>query len=150
VLSYQPTTNLAQLCASLADALDSSGKVTTGPIGQDQLAATSFSLTAPGSYLSVLGCLSFVATDVAGSALTAFVAELPLGADDDLDLDTRLDAAALAAAAGAIDGQVAVADASRVILLSPQPSFDEELDVVIDAHEFEDIARAALLEPTAR
>jgi hypothetical protein len=150
VLSFRPTTNLAQLCASLADALDASGKVTTGPIGQDQLAATSFSQFAPGSYLPVLGCLSFVSFDVAGSALTAFVAELPTTAEEDLDLDTRLDATALAAAASEIDGQVAVAEASRVILLSPQPSFDADIDVVIDAHEFEDIARAALLEPTGR
>jgi hypothetical protein len=149
VLTYQPTTNLAQLCASVADALDTSGKVATGPIGQDQLSATSFSQTTPGSYLDVLGCLSFVATDVAGSALTVFVAELPMATEDDLDLDTRLDASALAAAAREIDGQVAVADASRVILLSPQPSFDEEIDVEMDAHEFEDLARAALLEPTA-
>jgi hypothetical protein len=150
VLSFQPTTNLAQLCASLADALDSSGKVTTGPIGQDQLSATSFSQTTPGSYLKVLGCLSFVATDIAGSALTAFVAELPLAGEDDLDLDTRLDAPALALAASEIDDQVAVADPSRVILLSPQPSFDDEIDVVMDARQFEDMARAALLEPTAR
>jgi hypothetical protein len=150
VLTFRPTTNLAQLCASLADALDSSRKVTSGPIGQDQLAATSFSQTAPGSYLHVLGCLSFVALDVAGSALTVFVAELPVTVEDDLDLDTPLDATALAAAASAIDGQIAVADGSRVILLSPQPSFDDEIDVVIDTHEFEDIARAALLEPTAR
>lgn len=150
VLTYRPTTNLAQLCASLADALDASGKVATGPIGQDQLAATSFSQTAPGSYLPVLGCLSFVASDVAGSALTAFVAELPPATEDDLNLDTRLDATALAAAASGIDDQVAVADGSRVILLSPQPSFDEELDLVMNAHEFEDVARAALLEPTAR
>jgi hypothetical protein len=150
VLSFRPTTNLAQLCASLADALDASAKVTTGPIGQDQLAATSFSQFAPGSYLPVLGCLSFVSFDVAGSALTAFVAELPTTTDDDLDLDSRLDAAALATAASEIDGQVAVAQGSRLILLSPQPSFDDDIDVVIDAHEFEDIARAALLEPTAR
>jgi hypothetical protein len=150
VLSFRPTTNLAQLCASLADALDSSGRVTTGPIGQDQLAATSFSQTARGSYLPVLGCLSFVASDVAGSALTAFVAELPITAEDGLDIDSPLDATALAAAANEIDGQVAVAAASRVILLSPQPSFDDEIDVAIDAHEFEDIARTALLEPTAR
>jgi hypothetical protein len=150
VLSFRPTTNVAQLCASLADALDASGKVTTGPIGQDQLAATSFSQFAPGSYLPVLGCLSFVSCDVAGSALTAFVAELPTVKDDDAEPDTQLDAAALAAAASEIDGQVAVADASRVILLSPQPSFDPDIDVVIDAREFEDIARAALLEPTAR
>src|SRR3984957_18385064 len=123
ILSYQPTTNLAQLCVSLADSLDASGAVTTGPIGQDQLSATSFSQTTPGSYLPVLGCLSFVATDVAGSALTAFVAELPSIAEDDADRDTHLDAADLAAAACEIDGQVAVADTLRVILLSPQPSF---------------------------
>jgi hypothetical protein len=150
ILTYEPTTNLAQLCASLADALDSSEKVTTGPIGQDQLAATSFSLTAAGSYLPTLGCLSFVAHDVAGSALTVFVAELPLETDDDLDDRDHYDAADLAAAANETDGQAAVADASRVILLSPQPSFDDEIDVVMDAHEFEDFARAALLEPTAR
>ncbi|MGH3734001.1 MAG: hypothetical protein ACRDVC_11645 [Acidimicrobiales bacterium] len=139
-VAFQPTTNLAQLCASLADAFDSSGEVTTGPIGQDQLAATSFSRTASGSYLPTLGCLSFVARDVAGSSLTVFVAELTSDEDP----------TALAAAATETDDQVAVADASRVILLSPQPSFDEELDVPIDAHEFEDFARAALLEPSAR
>jgi len=150
VLTYRPTTNLAQLCASLADALDASGEVTTGPIGQDQLSATSFSQTTPGSYLPVLGCLSFVATDVASSALTAFVAELPSAAEDDEDPDIHFDATALATAASEIDGQVAVADASRVILLSPQPSFDEEIDVEIDVHAFEDVARTALLEPTAR
>jgi len=150
VLSFRPTTNLAQLSASLADALDASGKVTTGPIGQDQLAATSFSQTTPGSYLPVLGCLSFVASDVAGSALTVFVAELPQNPEDDLDLNRPVDAIELAAAASEIDGQVAVADGSRVILLSPQPSFDEEMDVVMDAHEFEDMAHAAMLEPTAR
>lgn len=149
-LTFQPATNLAQLCSSLADALDASGKLTTGPIAQDQLAATSFSQTASGSYLPTLGCLSFVAWDIAGAALTVFVAELPTETDDDLDSAVRVDAAALAAAATETDGQVAVADASRVILLSPQPSFDDELDVVMDAHEFEDFARAALLEPTAR
>jgi hypothetical protein len=94
--------------------------------------------------------LSFVARDVAGAALTVFVAELPAETDDDLDSGVHFDAAALATAASETDGQVAVADASRVILLSPQPSFDDELDVVMDAHEFEDFARAALLEPTAR
>ncbi len=36
-VSYAPTTNLAQLCVSLADALEASKKVTVGPIGQDQL-----------------------------------------------------------------------------------------------------------------
>ena len=145
---FAPTTNLAQLCASLADALDASGAVVTGPIGQDQLAATSFSLTTAGSYVPTLGCLSFVAHDVAGSALTAFVAELP--EDEEVSRDDDRYADTLAAAARQSDGQVAVADRSRLIVLSPQPSFDEELDVVIDAREFEDFARAALLEPTAR
>lgn len=148
IVPFDPTTNLAQLCASLADALDASGEVVTGPIGQDQLAATSFSLTTSGSYVPTRGCLSFVAQDVAGSSLTAFVAELP--GDEDVKDDDDTYASTLAAAASATDAQVAVADASRLILFSPQPSFDEELDVVIDAHEFEDFARAALLEPTAR
>ena len=81
-VAYEPTTNLAQLCASLADALDSSKKVVIGPIGQDQLAATLFSQTDAGVLLATAGCLSFVAEDVTGSSLTAFVAELPGDEDD--------------------------------------------------------------------
>jgi hypothetical protein len=134
-IDYQPTTNLAQLATSLADALDASGKVVTGPIGQDQLAASSFGQTASGSYLSVAGCLSFVADHAVGS-LTAFVAEL-----DDAD--------SFAEAANATDEQFAASDGLRLILLSPQPSFDEEYDTMIDAHEFGDFAHAALLEPTS-
>src|SRR6202012_4352283 len=79
-VEFAPTTNLVQLAASLADALDASGSIVTGPIGQDQLAAASFGQTASGSYLSVAGCLSFVAENAVGS-FTVFVAEVVEGAD---------------------------------------------------------------------
>ncbi len=138
IIDYEPTTNLAQLAASLADALDASGKVVTGPIGQDQLAASSFGQTASGSYLPVAGCLSFVADHAVGS-FTAFVAEL----GDDADAEE------FAEAANKTDDQFAAADGVRLIVLSPQPSFDEEYDTMIDARDFGDFAHAALLEPTA-
>ncbi|HTT59243.1 MAG TPA: hypothetical protein VMF33_04280 [Acidimicrobiales bacterium] len=138
-VAYEPKTNLAQLCVSLADAMDSSKKVTVGPIGQDQLAAILFSQTTPGSYVATTGCLSFVAEDVTGSALTALVAELP--GDED--------PATLAVDAQGFERQVAQAEGSRLIVLSPQPSFGD-LDVVIDVAEFKDFVSAALLEPTAR
>ncbi|MGC2486009.1 MAG: hypothetical protein WA359_07190 [Acidimicrobiales bacterium] len=137
-VAYEPTTNLAQLSVSLADALDASTKVTVGPIGQDQLAAMMFAQTTPGSYVATTGCLSFVAEDVTGSSLTALVAEL---ASDE-------DPAALARDARDVEGQVAESQGSRLIVLSPQPSFSE-LDVVIDVAEFKDFVSAALLEPTA-
>ncbi len=138
-VSYAPSTNLAQLCVSLADALEASKKVTVGPIGQDQLAAMLFSQTTPGSYVATTGCLSFVAEDVAGSSLTALVAELTSDEDP----------AALALDAQGFENQVAESQGSRLIVLSPQPSFNE-LDVMIDAAEFKDFVSAALLEPTAR
>lgn len=135
---YAPTTNLAQLTSSLADALDASGKVVTGPIGHDQLAASLFGQTTSGSYISAAGCLSFVAESAFGS-FSAFVAELL----DDADVDE------LTEGANETDEQFAVADERRLIVLSPQPSFDEEYDVTIDAHDFGDFVHAALLEPTA-
>ncbi|MGA7835294.1 MAG: hypothetical protein WCA31_08820 [Acidimicrobiales bacterium] len=137
-LDYRPTTNLAELAASLADALDASGTVVTGPIGQDQLVASSFGQTASGSYLSVAGCLSFVADHAIGS-FTAFVAEL----GDDADADEIVEAAM------EIDEQFAATDGLRLVVLSPQPSFDDEYDTMIDARAFGDFVRAALLEPTS-
>ncbi|HEY5121755.1 MAG TPA: hypothetical protein VII84_09300, partial [Acidimicrobiales bacterium] len=140
-ISYRPTTNLAQLTVSLADALDASGKVITTPVSQDQLAATSFSLTAAGSYLPTTGCLSFVADGVdVGSSFTVFVAELP----EDTDV------AALAHAATDTNDQAAFYDGCRLIVLSPQPSFDELVDIVIDFHDFEELAHSALRDPAAR
>lgn len=138
-VDYRPATNLAQLAASLADALDASGSMLTGSIGQDQLAAVTVGQTASGSYLPVAGCLSFVAEDALGS-LSVFVAEVSEGVDAD----------AIAEDANEIDGQFAAADGRRLIVLSPQPSFDEQYDTMIDANDFADFVHAALLEPTAR
>jgi hypothetical protein len=138
VVEFAPATNLVQLAASLADALDASGSIVTGPIGQDQLAAASFGQTASGSYLSVAGCLSFVAENAVGS-FTVFVAELVEGADAD----------ELARGANDTDDQLAATDGRRLIVLSPQPSFDDEYEAMIDVHDYEDFVQTALLEPTA-
>jgi hypothetical protein len=140
-VGYSPKTNLAQLTVNLADALDASGRVVTNPISQDQLAATSFSLTSSGSYLPTAGCLSFTADGAdSGPSFTAFVAELP----DDADV------AALAEAAADTNDQAAFCEGRRLIMLSPQPSFDENVDVVIDFQEYTDLARSALLDPATR
>jgi hypothetical protein len=133
-----PTTNLAQLAASLADALDASSTVVTGPIGQDQLAASSFGQTTSGSYLPVAGCLSFVAENAVGS-FSVLVAEL----FDEMDVDE------LAAGANETNEQFGASDGRRLIVLSPQPSFDDDYDVMIDVRDYEDFVQTALLEPTA-
>jgi hypothetical protein len=138
VINFSPTTNIAQLAVSLADAFDASGKVTTGPIGQDQIAASSVGQTASGSYIPVTGCLSFVADNSAGS-FTVYVAELPEDAD----------VTELTEGANATHEQFGASDGRRLIVLSPQPSFDEDDDLVIDAHDYRDFVQAALLEPTA-
>jgi hypothetical protein len=140
-IEYCPTTNLAQLTVSLADSLDASGRVVTNPVSQDQLAATSFSLTTSGSYLPTSGCLSFTADVVdSGPSFTVFVAELP----NDVDVD------ALVQSAAATNEQAAFCEGSRIIMLSPQPSFDENVDVVIDFDQYADLARSALNDPSAR
>lgn len=136
-IEFAPTTNLAQLAASLADAFDASGKLVAGPIGQDQLAASSFGQTAAGSYIPVAGCLSFVVDEAVGS-FTVFVA----GLTEDTDGQE------LAEHANGTDEQFAASDGLRLILLSPQPSFDDDYDAMIDVHNFSDFVQTALLEPT--
>jgi hypothetical protein len=144
---FQPTTNLVQLAVTLADALDATKKVVTGAIGQDQLAASLFSLTVPGSYLATAGCLSFVADEEsAGASFTAFVAELKDGHDDE---DKREDASALVSAAIEVDGQSAVYDQQRLILLTPQPQFDDDDVRTVDLHEYDDLARSVLHDPSS-
>jgi hypothetical protein len=141
-IDYYPSSNLAQLTVSVADALDTSGTVLTNPITQDQLAATLFSLSASGSYLQVAGCLSFVADEVDGSgSFTVFVAELSEGTDVEMLVQSAIDT----------DDQAAICDGQRLIVFSPQPSFDENDDeVVLDLSPCVDIARAALLDPATR
>jgi hypothetical protein len=139
-VEYHPTTNLAQLAVSLADALDATHSVATGPIGQDQLAATSFSLIVSGSYLPTVGCLGFVADGEGGEgSFSVFVAELT----DDADVE------ALGTAANRAAGQAAVFDSNRLILFCAQPTFDEEPhdEVEVDFHDVEELARNALLDP---
>jgi hypothetical protein len=81
--------------------------------------------------------LSFIADGVGGSAsFTVFVAELP----EDADIAT------LATAGANTNDQAAAYDTRRLILLSPQPNFDEDVDVVIDFCDFEDLAHSALLD----
>jgi hypothetical protein len=137
-IEFAPSTNLAQLAASLADALDASSTVVTGPIGQDQLAASSFGQTTSGSYLPVAGCLSFVAENAVGS-FSVLVAEL----FEEMDVDE------LAEGANQVNDQFGASDGRRLIVLSPQPSFDDDYDAMIDVHDYEDFVQTALLEPTA-
>ena len=137
VVEYDPTTNLAQLTVSIADALDATTRVRTGPIGQDQLAAPSFGRSVAGSYLACPGCLSFVGELEHGAPFTVFVAEL---FDDE-------DAASLASSANELQGQLANFDQLRLVLLSAQPSFDDGDEPEVDLEEFDGLVRAALLEP---
>jgi hypothetical protein len=141
-IDYEPTTNLAQLTVNIADALDASGKVLTNPITQDQLAATLFSLTASGSYLSTAGCLSFVADEIdAGRSFTVFVAELTEDTDVDSLVQSAIDT----------DDQGAIGDGQRLVVLSPQPSFsDDEAEDTLDLSAFVDMAHSALLDPATR
>jgi len=135
---YQPATNLAQLAVTLADAFDATHVVTTGPIGQDQLAASSFAMAVPGSYIATSGCLSFVADESDGTSFTAFVAEL---LDDD--------APALASSAIDTDGQSALFDQRRLIVLTPQPNFEENDAPAINLHQYDDLVRSALRDPSS-
>ncbi len=136
-VEFDPTTNLAQLAVTVADALDATTRVRTGPIGQDQLAAPSFGRSVSGSYLACAGCLSFVGELERGAPFTVFVAEL---FDDE-------DAASLVMSANELEGQLANSDQRRLVLLSAQPSFDENDDAEVDVEEFDGLVRSALFEP---
>ena len=124
LIRYQPTTNLAQLAATLADAFDATDTVETGPLAQDQLAGSLFSMTVPGSYVETAGCLSFYAAVADGTSFTAFVAEMP--ADTDMD-EFQTDEP--------VDDQALVVHDERLVLLLAQPTFnDEEIEVDLDEH----------------
>lgn len=140
-VTYRPVANLAQLAVTVADALDASTQFQTGPLGQDQLAASMFALTVSGSYLPSAGCISFVAESTEGThAFTVFVAELV----EDTDVTS------LAVAANGLDGQAAVANARLLIVMTLQPRFDEngDGDGDFDFSDVEDITHSALLDTT--
>jgi hypothetical protein len=139
VVEYRPTTNLAQLAATLADALDATNEVRTGPIVHAELAATFFSLVVPGSHVPTTGCLSFYVDATEGvESFTAFVAELPEEAD----------AASLASGATS-DGQACVHDDHRIILFTTPPSFDADKVVDVDLGRFADLSRHTLSDTAA-
>jgi hypothetical protein len=132
-VGYEPATNLAQVATTLADALDATGDVVTGPLGPDQLAASPFGLTLHGSYVATTGCLSFVAETIHDAAsFSVFAAEVP--AETDVD-------ELVAGASG--EGQVVVADDRRVVLAMAQPSFDDDA-APIDLAPVAALARSAL------
>ncbi len=146
--SYAPGSNLAQLAVTLADSLDATGNVTTSPIVQDQLAASLFAMSASGSYLDAAGCLGFEAMGRDGAAtFQVYVAELPEDAD----------VADLADAAASVNDQSALYDGQRLIVLSPQPTFEDLEDFDEDEDEepvdftwADELAIAALADPATR
>jgi hypothetical protein len=134
VVEYRPTTNLAQLAVTLADALDATNEVLSGPVVHAELAATFFSLVVPGSHVPTTGCLSFYVDAIeSDESFTAFVAELPEGAD----------AASLVSSATS-DGLACFSDDRRLILFTTPPSFDGNAEVDVDFTRFANLSRDAL------
>jgi hypothetical protein len=146
LVDFAPTTNLAQLAATLADALEATQRVTCSSIRQDQLIGATFDLVTSGSYLESLGCLSFFADGVDGEPFfSAVVAEVPSEEHYDVHYPAQDLAAELADAADAIEEQSALALGPCVVVLSALPSFEDSPDDdVIDLGAFLDVARAAL------
>jgi hypothetical protein len=134
VVPFAPTTNVAQLTASLADAFDATERVRTGAITQDQLAGMSFSQQVSGAFLETNGCLSFYADGpIDNTSFKVFVAELPDG--EDLE--------ALASGAEQ-DDQAVCFDETRLILLQAPPNFDDGDAAAFDFEVYVDIARQTL------
>jgi hypothetical protein len=133
LVTYEPESNLAQLAATLADAMDATGNVRTDAIAHDQIPAMLFSLSLPGSYLPVTGCLSFFAdADDEKDSFNVFVAELP----DDEDVEEI--------AEGAVgDDQLVIHDGFRLVQLVAPPLFDDD-DAIVDFSPYVDICRKAL------
>ena len=134
IVTYQPTTNLAQLAASLADAFDATEGLHTGAIAQDQLAGISFSQQVSGAFLETTGCLSFYADASEGDqSFKVFVAELP----EETDVES------LASGAESDDQAVCFDDRRLILFLSP-PNFVDDDDSVIEFDDYVTIARQTL------
>ena len=131
---YRPTSNLAQTAVHLADAFDATPSIHTGAITFSQLASQYFSLVVSGSWLPAVGCLRFSATTIAGSTFDVFVAEM----SEDFDMDGMEEYAATD------DGQGAFVEGRRLVLISPEPNFDDVLAPLMDVHVYETMAREAL------
>jgi hypothetical protein len=134
VVLFAPKTNLAQLAASLADALDATEKLHTGAIAQDQLAGMSFSQQVSGAYLETTGCLSFYAdSPVDEKSFKVFVAELP----DDVDVQSLTSGAEL-------NDQAVCSIDTRLVLFVAPPNFEDDDEGAFDFGDYLDIARSTL------
>jgi len=134
IVTYEPVTNLAQLAAGLADALDATGQLRTGAIAQDQLAGMSFAQHVSGAFLETTGCLSFYADATEGEqSFKVFVAELP----EDTDVETL-------ASGAETDDQAVCFDDRRIILYLAPPSFDDDEAAAFDFGDNLDIAQKLL------
>lgn len=134
IVTYEPVSNLAQLAASLADALDATGQLHTGAIAQDQLAGMSFSQQVSGAFLETTGCLSFYADAAEDEkSFKVFVAELPEGTNVE----------ALASGADA-DDQAVCFDDSRIVLYLAPPNFEDDDAAAFDFGDNVEIARKSL------
>jgi hypothetical protein len=135
IVEYDPTTNLAQLAASLADALDATEQLHTGAIAQDQLAGMLFAQQVSGAFLETTGCLSFYADATEdGTSFKVFVAELP----EDTDVES------LASGAEGDDKAVCYDDRRMVLYVAP-PNFEDVDEAAYDFSDYLDIARKLLL-----
>ncbi|MBW4030943.1 MAG: hypothetical protein HIU57_09805 [Acidobacteria bacterium] len=145
-VDYAPTTNLAQLAVTIADALDASGLVTCSPLRQDQLVATTFDLVTSGSYVDSLGCLNFFADSRHDQvSFSVHVAEVATEEHDGVRFDADALSRELADAADDIEGQSALVTGPCVVVLSVLPAFDDEVaDETADLSAFLDLVARAI------
>ena len=135
---FTPSSNLAQLAVDVADSIDGSGHGTSDAIVQDQIPSTLVPGYLTGPYLRTTGCLRFMVESSGESGVVlssmVYVAEL----------DDEGDAQSWGASAAALEGQWSAWDDRRLVLVSLQPTFDDDQDEVVDLHDFAVIARSAL------
>jgi hypothetical protein len=141
---FSPRSNLAQLAVVVADSMDRSGQAVTDAVVQDQIPATLIPGANAGPYIRTPGCLRFMAK-LKGDAResTSFIVYVAELYDDD-------DAQALGESAAQVEGQWSAWDDRRLIVVSLQPTFDDECSGVVDLHEFEVIAQSALRDASSR
>jgi len=138
-VGYAPTTNLAQMAATIADALDATDEVSCSSIRQDQLVGATFDLVTSGSYVESLGCLSFFA-DAIGEGPSIAVSVAEIGDEEHYDVIYEAEGLAeeLAEAADSLTDQVALVVGPCVVVLSLVPdfeAFDDEVPFDDDADD---------------
>ena len=157
-VTFQPTSNVAQLAVLVADAIDARGGFATGPLVQDQLPATLLPAARGGPFVETSGCVRFMAerrvSDERRTPFLVYVAELAdfevdddgfaYGDPDDASVEEIVESAR------DLEGQVAFADGQRLIVMSPEPSFDESDDEPIHLEQFTELIGEALADRSGR